>query len=89
MGDAVEVVECEAGVCRLAVPNKTCSMDHFGPKKWDEMVRFARLGEKPRSFHSGVATGYQSSADFSHLAHRSWALSSCTRSVGASVPTGM
>ena len=26
---AVEVVECEARACRLPVPNKTCSMNHF------------------------------------------------------------
>ncbi len=37
-GGAVDIVECEAGACRLPVPNKTCSMDHFGPKKWVEMV---------------------------------------------------
>ena len=45
-GGAVDIVECEAGACRLPVPNKTCSMDHFGPKKWVEMVRFARFGKK-------------------------------------------
>lgn len=28
------------------VPNKTCSMDHFGSKKGVEMVRLARLGQK-------------------------------------------
>lgn len=28
------------------VPNKTCSMDHFGSKKGVEVVRLARLGQK-------------------------------------------
>ena len=42
-------VEATGGPTRCRwplVPNKTCSMDHFGRKKGVEMVRLARLSQK-------------------------------------------